>query len=61
MSYSLPTISGEKMGVCCARRDDCTTEYRNLYEIPATDIDGHTVSMESYRGKVLLIVNVASR
>lgn len=32
-----------------------------LYDIPLKDIDGQPVSMEEYRGKVLLIVNVASK
>jgi glutathione peroxidase len=33
----------------------------NLYEITVTTIDGKTETMESYRGQVLLIVNVASK
>jgi glutathione peroxidase len=32
-----------------------------LYEIPLKDIDGQPTSLEAYRGKVLLIVNVASK
>jgi len=32
-----------------------------LYDIPLTTIDGETVTLERYRGKKLLIVNVASR
>ena len=32
-----------------------------LYDIPLKDIDGQPVSLEDYRGKVLLIVNVASK
>lgn len=31
-----------------------------LYEIPVKDIDGNTTTLEPYRGKVMLIVNVAS-
>ncbi|GGP25361.1 glutathione peroxidase [Silvimonas amylolytica] len=34
---------------------------RNLYEIHVTDILGNDIAMERYRGKVLLVVNVASR
>ena len=33
----------------------------NIYGVAAKDIDGKLVSMESYKGKVLLIVNVASK
>ena len=32
-----------------------------LYDIPLKDIDGQAASLEAYRGKVLLIVNVASK
>ena len=32
-----------------------------LYEIPLRDIDGQPISLEAYRGNVLLIVNVASK
>jgi len=33
----------------------------SIYEIPLVDIDGKQVSLEKYRGKVMLIVNVASK
>ncbi len=33
----------------------------SIYEIEVTTIDGHKQLLEEYRGKVLLIVNVASR
>jgi len=33
----------------------------NLYEITVTTIAGQTQTMESYRGQILLIVNVASK
>ena len=32
-----------------------------LYDIPLKDIDGQAASLEAYQGKVLLIVNVASK
>lgn len=32
-----------------------------LYEIPLKDIDGKATSLKDYQGKVLLVVNVASR
>lgn len=33
----------------------------SIYDISATDIDGNDVSLKDYEGKVLLIVNVASK
>lgn len=33
----------------------------DLYDIPLQTVDGKTTTLASYRGKVLLIVNVASR
>ena len=33
----------------------------SIYEIPLKDIDGKDTSLKSYQGKVLLVVNVASR
>lgn len=33
----------------------------SIYDIPLKDIDGKSTSLESYKGKVLLIVNVASK
>jgi glutathione peroxidase len=33
----------------------------DLYDIPVTTIDGTATTLEPYRGKTLLIVNVASR
>jgi len=41
--------------------DDCSTPFQSIYEVTAKDIDGETVSFEAYRGKVLIIVNVACR
>jgi glutathione peroxidase len=32
----------------------------SLYDIPVTTIDGDTTTLDAYRGKALLIVNVAS-
>ncbi len=32
----------------------------NLYDINVTTIDGQDISMANYKGRVLLIVNVAS-
>jgi len=33
----------------------------SIYDIPLKDIDGKDTSLKPYQGKVLLIVNVASR
>ena len=37
-----------------------TAKATSLYDIPVKDIDGQNTSLAAYRGKVLLIVNVAS-
>lgn len=34
---------------------------KSIYEVEARDIDGQLVSLDQYRGKTLLIVNVASK
>lgn len=44
---ALPLLAGEKSG--------------SIYQIPLKDIDNQPVALEKYRGKVLLIVNVASK
>ena len=36
-------------------------EDKSLYEIPLKDIDGKAASLKSFKGKVLLVVNVASK
>ena len=33
----------------------------SLYDIPLTDIDGKPASLKTHKGKVLLVVNVASK
>jgi glutathione peroxidase len=33
----------------------------SVYDIPLKDIDGHSTSLKPYQGKVMLIVNVASK
>src|SRR5262245_11843589 len=37
-----------------------TAQAQSLYEIPVKDIDGKAGTLEPYKGRVLLIVNVAS-
>lgn len=34
---------------------------KSIYEFSATDIDGNEVSLEKYRGDVVIITNVASK
>lgn len=36
-------------------------EHKTIYSIEATSIDGESVQLSTYKGKVLLIVNVASQ
>lgn len=38
-----------------------TRAKESIYDIPLKDIDGNSTSLKPYQGKVLLIVNVASR
>lgn len=38
-----------------------STSITNIYHIPVTSIDGTATTLEQYRGKVMLIVNVASK
>lgn len=37
------------------------SEIKGIYDFPVTDIDGNELNLEQYKGKVLLIVNVASK
>ena len=36
------------------------TSAASLYEVPIRDIDGQETTLNAYKGKVLLVVNVAS-
>ena len=38
-----------------------TTTANSAYEFTVTDIDGRKVDLGQYKGKVLLVVNVASQ
>lgn len=38
-----------------------SAQTNSLYDIPLKDIDGNATSLKAYQGKVLLIVNVASK
>lgn len=48
------------IGVTSAQLEDWQTA-KSIYEFTATDIDGNEVSLEKYRGKVVIITNVASK
>ncbi len=37
------------------------SDSKGIYDFPVTDIDGNELNLEQYKGKVLLIVNVASK
>src|SRR5512140_2874179 len=39
----------------------CLQAADSIYNIPLKDIDGKSTSLKAYKGKVLLIVNVASK
>ena len=39
----------------------CETSYNSIYDISVKDIDGNLLSLSAYKGKVLLVVNTASR
>ena len=41
--------------------DDLPFSDSDFYSLSAKDIDGNTINFEKYRGKKLLIVNVASK
>jgi glutathione peroxidase len=44
-----------------AKKDNMTTKPTTVYDFSVKDIDGNAVKLDAYRGKVLLVVNVASR
>lgn len=47
--------------LCCCLKDDIDLKVSNIYEISMMDIYGKFVDFNSFRGKVLLIVNVACK
>jgi len=44
-----------------SKDDDSWKTAKSIYEFSAKDIDGNEVSMEKYRGQILIIVNVACK
>ena len=43
------------------KNDEASSMSSDLYDVPLKSIDGKPVSLASHRGKVLLVVNVASK
>lgn len=43
------------------RKKERVVHMKSIYEIPVTSANGKSVQLEAYKGKVLLIVNVASK
>jgi hypothetical protein len=41
--------------------DNLKHDYKSFYELSADDIDGNKVDFSEYKGKVVLVVNVASK
>ncbi|GAV57939.1 GSHPx domain-containing protein [Cephalotus follicularis] len=60
-----PTKTGFSRPVLCALRSDHTmasqSETRSVHEFTVKDARGNDVDLSTYKGKVLLIVNVASQ
>jgi glutathione peroxidase len=55
MKLSMLFAMALMLGTACARAGD------SIYDIQLKDIDGKATSLNAYRGKVLLLVNVASK
>tara|TARA_R110002050_G_scaffold192475_1_gene327423 strand:+ start:512 stop:679 length:168 start_codon:yes stop_codon:yes gene_type:complete len=41
--------------------DDLNHNYASFYELKANDIDGKEVDFSQFKGKVVLVVNVATK
>jgi glutathione peroxidase-family protein len=48
------------MGCCCTCKEKLSVPYSSLYEITQNSIEGTPIKLSQFRGKVLIIVNVAS-
>lgn len=49
------------LGVCFPNRAFTAPPAENFHNLSASDIDGNNIDFEKYKGKVVLVVNVASR
>lgn len=47
--------------LCGVATVQAATDPQSIYDIPLKDIDGQATTLEKYKGKVILIVNVASK
>lgn len=54
-------ISTQVFSFCGSGSNDTTVSTSGIYKFNVKDIDGNEVSLSDYKGKVLLIVNVASK
>lgn len=54
-------VRAEEAKNCNKDKKDCCKDAHCIYCFKVKDIDGKEVSLKEYRGKVLLIVNVASK
>lgn len=61
MQILLATVCAAVASVLLTATAQAATPATPLLDIPLKDIDGKPTSLKSYEGKVLLIVNVASR
>jgi len=52
-------VSAVRCGVLCRRFSMASPQ--TIYDFNCTSIDGENVPMEKYRGRTVLIVNVASK
>jgi glutathione peroxidase len=57
----LPRVKCAALGLATTMVLTAVAAAAPLYEIPLKDIDGKATSLKGYQGKVLLIVNVASK
>lgn len=47
------------MGGCCCR-ENCSTPFTSIFEMTLNNIDGIPIKLSCFRGKVIVVVNVAS-
>ena len=48
-------------GDSSASKDKSATEAKSVYDFTMKDIDGKDIKLSDYKGKVVMIVNVASQ
>jgi glutathione peroxidase len=60
-AFALAQVISASAQMAAAPAAPAATAAPSLYDIPLKDIDGKPTSLKAYQGKVLLIVNVASK